>query len=88
MRSRRRCSNGSGNSYGISNGDGTINWADGGSVCWFKAKPMPENFRLYQTIPAEKPSVVDDGSSICGQERSIIVPKSKTSIACPIPLKA
>jgi len=43
-----------GNSYGISNSDGSINWNDGGSICWFKAKPMPENFCLYQTIPASK----------------------------------
>ena len=52
-----------GNSYGISNGDGSINWQDGGSVCWFKAKPMPQDFRLYQTIPAERlsPGVYEVG---------------------------
>ena len=59
----------SGNSYGISNSDGSINWNDGGSVCWFKAKPMPENFRLYQTIPADKlePGVYEVGCWLWNQ---------------------
>lgn len=58
-----------GNSYGISNSDGSINWQDGGSVCWFKAKPMPEDFRLYQTIPAEKlqPGVYEIGCWLWNQ---------------------
>lgn len=58
-----------GNSYGISNSDGSINWNDGGSVCWFKSKPMPENFRLYQTIPAEKlePGVYEVGCWLWNQ---------------------
>ena len=59
----------SGNSYGISNSDGSINWNDGGSVCWFKAKPMPENFRLYQTIPASKlqPGIYEVGCWLWNQ---------------------
>ena len=59
----------SGNSYGISNNDGSINWNDGGSVCWFKAKPMPEDFRLYQTIPASKlqPGVYEVGCWLFNQ---------------------
>jgi len=59
----------SGNSYGISNSDGSINWNDGGSICWFKAKPMPENFRLYQTIPASKlqPGVYEVGCWLWNQ---------------------
>ena len=59
----------SGNSYGISNSDGSINWNDGGSVCWFKAKPMPEDFRLYQTIPASKlePGVYEVGCWLWNQ---------------------
>lgn len=59
----------SGNSYGISNSDGSINWNDGGSVCWFKAKPMPEAFRLYQTIPASKlePGVYEVGCWLWNQ---------------------
>ena len=59
----------SGNSYGISNSDGSLNWNDGGSICWFKAKPMPENFRLYQTIPASKlqPGVYEVGCWLWNQ---------------------
>ena len=59
----------SGNSYGISNSDGSINYNDGGSVCWFKAKPMPENFRLYQTVPASKlqPGVYEVGCWLWNQ---------------------
>ena len=59
----------SGNSYGISNSDGSINWNDGGSVCWFKAKPMPEDFRLYQTIPAAKlqPGIYEVGCWLWNQ---------------------
>ena len=59
----------SGNSYGISNSDGSINWNDGGSICWFKAKPMPEAFRLYQTIPASKlePGVYEVGCWLWNQ---------------------
>lgn len=58
-----------GNSYGISNSDGSINYADGGSICWFKAKPMPENFCLYQTIPADKlePGVYEVGCWLWNQ---------------------
>ena len=58
-----------GNSYGISNSDGSINYRDGGSVCWFKGKPMPENFRLYQTIPASKlePGVYEVGCWLWNQ---------------------
>ena len=59
----------SGNSYGISNSDGSINYNDGGSICWFKAKPMPEKFRLYQTIPASKlePGVYEVGCWLWNQ---------------------
>ncbi len=59
----------SGNSYGISNSDGSINYNDGGSICWFKAKPMPENFCLYQTIPADKlePGVYEVGCWLWNQ---------------------
>ena len=59
----------SGNSYGISNSDGSINYNEGGSVCWFKAKPMPENFRLYQTIPADKlePGIYEVGCWLFNQ---------------------
>ncbi|MBR6129871.1 MAG: glycosyl hydrolase 115 family protein [Bacteroidaceae bacterium] len=59
----------SGNSYGISNSDGSINYCEGGSICWFKAKPMPENFRLYQTIPADKlqPGVYEVGCWLFNQ---------------------
>ena len=59
----------SGYSYGISNSDGSINYNDGGSVCWFKAKPMPENFRLYQTIPADKlePGIYEVGCWLFNQ---------------------
>lgn len=59
----------SGNSYGISNSDGSINYNDGGSICWFKAKPMPENFKLYQTIPADKlePGVYEVGCWLWNQ---------------------
>ena len=59
----------SGNSYGISNSDGSINYNDGGSVCWFKAKPMPENFRLYQTVPASKlqPGIYEVGCWLWNQ---------------------
>ena len=59
----------SGNSYGISNSDGSVTWNDGGSVCWFKAKPMPENFRLYQTIPAERlePGIYEVGCWLWNQ---------------------
>ena len=59
----------SGNSYGISNSDGSINYNDGGSICWFKAKPMPENFCLYQTIPAEKlnPGIYEVGCWLFNQ---------------------
>lgn len=59
----------SGNSYGISNSDGSINWNDGGSICWFKAKPMPEAFRLYQAIPASKlePGVYEVGCWLWNQ---------------------
>ena len=58
-----------GNSYGISNSDGSINYNDGGSICWFKAKPMPENFRLYQTIPADKlePGIYEVGCWLFNQ---------------------
>ena len=58
-----------GNSYGISNSDGSINYNDGGSICWFKAKPMPEKFRLYQTIPASKlePGVYEVGCWLWNQ---------------------
>ena len=58
-----------GDSYGISNSDGSINWNEGGSICWFKAKPMPEDFRLYQTIPAEKlePGVYEVGCWLWNQ---------------------
>lgn len=58
-----------GNSYGISNSDGSINYSEGGSVCWFKSKPMPEDFRLYQTIPAEKiePGVYEVGCWLWNQ---------------------
>ena len=58
-----------GNSYGISNSDGSINYNEGGSVCWFKAKPMPEDFRLYQTIPADKlePGVYEVGCWLWNQ---------------------
>lgn len=59
----------SGNSYGISNSDGSINYNDGGSICWFKAKPMPENFKLYQTIPADKlePGIYEVGCWLWNQ---------------------
>ena len=59
----------SGNSYGISNSDGSINYNDGGSICWFKAKPMPENFKLYQTIPANKlePGIYEVGCWLWNQ---------------------
>ena len=59
----------SGNSFGISNSDGSINYNDGGSICWFKAKPMPENFKLYQTIPADKlePGVYEVGCWLWNQ---------------------
>lgn len=59
----------SGNSYGISNSDGSINYNDGGSVCWFKAKPMPKDFRLYQTIPAGriKPGIYEVGCWLWNQ---------------------
>ena len=59
----------SGNSFGISNSDGSINYNDGGSICWFKAKPMPENFCLYQTIPADKlePGVYEVGCWLWNQ---------------------
>ena len=59
----------SGNSFGISNSDGSINYNDGGSICWFKAKPMPENFKLYQTIPANKlePGVYEVGCWLWNQ---------------------
>ena len=59
----------SGNSYGISNSDGSINYNDAGSICWFKAKPMPENFCLYQTIPASKlePGVYEVGCWLFNQ---------------------
>lgn len=40
-----------GNSYGINN-DG-INY-NGNNLCWINSSPMPSNFALYQTIPAEK----------------------------------
>lgn len=58
-----------GNSYGISNSDGSINYNDGGSICWFKSKPMPEDFRLYQTIPADKlePGVYEVGCWLWNQ---------------------
>ena len=58
-----------GNSYGFSNSDGSINYNDGGSVCWFKSKPMPENFRLYQTITADKlePGVYEVGCWLWNQ---------------------
>ena len=58
-----------GNSFGISNSDGSINYNDGGSICWFKAKPMPENFCLYQTIPADKlePGIYEVGCWLWNQ---------------------
>lgn len=58
-----------GNSYGISYSDGSINYNDRGSICWFKSKPMPEDFRLYQTIPAEKlePGVYEVGCWLFNQ---------------------
>lgn len=42
----------SGNSYGI-NKDESISYNDG-NICWFKAKPLPTELELYQTIPAAK----------------------------------
>ena len=58
----------SGNSYGIS-GDNSINYNDGGNICWFKAKPMPVDFQLSQTIPAEKltPGVYEVGCMLWNQ---------------------
>ena len=42
-----------GNSYGISHSETSITH-DSGNTCWFKAKPMPSDFELSQTVPAEK----------------------------------
>ena len=42
-----------GHSYGISD-DGSITYKEGSSVCWYMSKPMPDDFKLYQTIPASK----------------------------------
>lgn len=40
-----------GNSYGINN-DG-LNFS-GSNLCWINSSPMPANYALYQTVPAEK----------------------------------
>ncbi len=40
-----------GNSFGINND--AYNFS-GNNVCWMNATPMPDQFALYQTIPAEK----------------------------------
>lgn len=43
-----------GNSYGIGFPTNGVTYNEGGNICWFSAKPMPTDFRLYQTIPANK----------------------------------
>lgn len=40
-----------GNSFGINN-DGKVFHGD--NLCWMNSRPMPTDFRLYQTIPASK----------------------------------
>lgn len=56
-----------GNSYGI-NKDASIR-EDDGNLCWIKSKPMPEEFELYQTIPAGKltPGVYEVGCLLWNQ---------------------
>lgn len=56
-----------GNSYGISK-DASIR-EDDGNLCWIKSKPMPEEFELYQVIPAGKltPGVYEVGCLLWNQ---------------------